>query len=193
MPSFKPQPGCRVRRTRKPVTARDQALADLKAMVPICTPKINITDYQTLGDGSCWLHHSWSGSVLSCALFNIPEGADSSVVHYWTPPKGRGVTQNDCWAVLANSEKPVLGHLWLNYLLDNKIGTDNFLGYNAYQPPLTSIDAGKLVSEGTIPASVKSAILSDSDLGPDSLQEGALTVKGQALWQNAFSRFTSGT
>lgn len=171
----------------------NQALADLKAMVAISDPKINITDYQTLGDGSCWLHHSWSGSILSCALFNIPEGADSSVLHYWTPPKGQGVRQNDCWAVLANSSKPVLAHLWLNYLLDNKIGTDNFLDYNAYQPPLVSIDGEKMVRDGVIPAGVRSAIMSDSDLGPDSLQEGALTNTGQALWQSAFSKFTSGT
>jgi spermidine/putrescine transport system substrate-binding protein len=171
----------------------NQALADLKAMVAISDPKINITDYQTLGDGSCWLHHSWSGSILSCALFNIPEGADSSVLHYWTPPNGQGVRQNDCWAVLANSSKPVLAHLWLNYLLDNKIGTDNFLDYNAYQPPLVSIDGEKMVQDGVIPAGVRSAIMSDSDLGPDSLQEGALTNTGQALWQSAFSKFTSGT
>lgn len=174
-------------------TVINQALADLQAMVPISAPKINITDYQTLGDGSCWLHHSWSGSMLSCALFNIPEGQSSSVLHYWTPPKGQGVVQNDCWAVLANSSKPVLAHLWLNYLLDNKVATDNFLGYTAYQPPLISIDAEKMVSDGVIPAGVKAAILSDHDLGPDSLQEGALTSKGQALWQNAFSKFTSGT
>lgn len=169
-----------------------QALADLKEMVPVCAPKINITDYQSLGDGSCWLHQSWSGAILSCALFNIPQGADSSALQYWTPPKGRGVVQNDCWAVLANSSKPVLAHLWLNHLLDSKVATDNFLGYTGYQPPQVSIDAEKLVAEGIIPAGVKAAILADADLGPDSLQEGALTSKGQALWQNAFSKFTSG-
>lgn len=169
-----------------------QALADLQAMGPICAPKINITDYQTLGDGSCWLHQSWSGNVVSCALFNTPAGADNSVLHYWTPPKGKGTVQNDCWAVLANSEKPVLAHLWLNHLLDAKVATGNFLDFMGYQPPQVSIDADKLVKDGVIPAGVKSAILSENDLGPASLQEGALTSKGQTLWQNAFAKFVAG-
>jgi spermidine/putrescine transport system substrate-binding protein len=170
----------------------NQALADLQAMVPICSPKLNITDYQTLGDGSCWLHQSWSGNVVSCALFNIPAGGDSSVLRYWAPPKGKATVQNDCWAVLANTTKPVLAHLWLNHLLDSKVATDNFLGFMGYQPPQISIKADRLVADGIIPAGVKAAILSEDDLGPESLQEAALTPKGQALWQNAFSKFNAG-
>ena len=41
--------------TEDPVVI-DKALADLKALIPICNPKINITEYQTLPEGTSYLH-----------------------------------------------------------------------------------------------------------------------------------------
>src|SRR5215831_21069 len=46
----------------------DKALTDLKALIPICSPKVNITEYQTLAEGSSWLHESWSGDLFGAVI-----------------------------------------------------------------------------------------------------------------------------
>ena len=66
--------------------------------------------------------------MLGAALFYMPQGTDPSVLSYWWPGKGKGATQNDAWALLASSKKPVLGHLWLNHLLDREVAYNNFTG-----------------------------------------------------------------
>ena len=170
----------------------EKALTDLKATVPIVNPKINITEYQTLADGSMYLHQSWSGDLLGAAVFYMPAGSDKSVLQYWWPGKGKGTVQNDCWALLSKSKKPVLGHLWLNHLLDSEVSYNNFTGFTGYQPAQASITADQLVKDGVLPEQLKNTILTEDDLGAGSLQFGALTPKGQALWQNAYARFNSG-
>jgi spermidine/putrescine transport system substrate-binding protein len=172
--------------------AIDQALADLKALIPICNPKINITGYQTLANGSSWLHHSWSGDLLNAYISYLPQGDDGSKLRYWSAPKGKGPIQNDCWAIASTTTKPVLAHLWLNYLLNEEVAYNNFVGFTGYQPPLNSISADSLIEKKIIPEHLRSAIVSPEAYGPDSLQEMTLTPKGQALWQNAFARFSSG-
>jgi spermidine/putrescine transport system substrate-binding protein len=121
----------------------------------------------------------------------MPEGTKPDVLSYWWPGKGKGVVQNDCWGLLASSKKPVLGHLWLNHLLDQEVAYNNFTGFTGYQPA-QPIDADQLIKDGILPENLKNLILTEDDLGPDSLQFCALTSKGQALWQNAYARFNSG-
>jgi spermidine/putrescine transport system substrate-binding protein len=170
----------------------DKALEDLKALIPICNPKVNITEYQTLPEGTSWLHQSWSGDLLGGVFSYMPEGTDPSVLSYWAAPRGKGPIQNDCWAISATTKKPVLAHLWLNYIIDNTVATDNFLNFNGYQPPMNSITPDELVAQGRIPANLKTAVMTAEDFGPGALQEMTLTPKGQALWQSAYAKFVSG-
>jgi spermidine/putrescine transport system substrate-binding protein len=122
----------------------------------------------------------------------LPQGDDGSKLRYWSAPKGKGPIQNDCWAIASTTTKPVLAHLWLNYLLNEEVAYNNFVGFTGYQPPLNSISADSLIEKKIIPEHLRSAIVSPEAYGPDSLQEMTLTPKGQALWQNAFARFSSG-
>ena len=170
----------------------DKALEDLMALTSICNVKVNITGYQTLPEGSCWLAHNWSGNVLSAVLAFMPEGGDPTKIQYWAPPPGKGPIQNDMWAVCAGSKKPVLAHLWLNFLLDEDNAYHNFVDYNGYQPPQNSITPERLVASKLIPENLHTAIMTAKDLGPDSLQEAALTNEGLKLWQSAYARFNGG-
>jgi len=43
-----------------------------------------------------------------------------------------------------------------------------------------------------IPETLATCVLTENDLGPDSLQEMTLTTKGQSLWQDGYSTFLSG-
>ncbi len=167
----------------------DQALADLLELVKISNVKVNITGYQTLPEGTCWLAHSWSGNLLSAVFAYMPKGGDPNALSYWTPARGKGPIQNDMWAVCSTSTKPVLAHLWLNFLLDEQNAYSNFVNFNGYQPPITSITAESLIASKLIPESLRAAVMTPADLGPDSLQEAALTNEGLKLWQTAYARF----
>jgi len=169
-----------------------KALDDLKAMIPICNPKINITEYQTLAEGSCYLHEAWSGDLFGAVISYLPKGTEPTVLSYWTPPRGKQIVQNDCFAIVAQTKKPVLAHLFLNYLLDNDASYGNFVNFVGYQPPLNSITPEKLVSDNVIPKNLSNIVLTPEDLGPDSLQIMSLTPKGQSLWQSAYAKFVSG-
>jgi spermidine/putrescine transport system substrate-binding protein len=170
----------------------DQALADLLALVPICSPKINITGYQTLPEGTCWLGENWSGILLNAVFAFMPKGGDPTTLQYWCAPPGKGPIQNDAWAVCASATKPVLAHLWLNFLLDEDNAYHNFVDFNGYQPPIKSITPESLIADKRIPENLRTAIMRPEDLGPDSLQEAALTNEGLKLWQTAYARFNGG-
>ena len=170
----------------------EKALDDLLALIPICNPKITTTGYQTLPDGNSKLHHTWSGQLLAAAMYNAPEGMDVSTLQYWAAPKGKGPIQNDIWAVSSKAKNPVLAHLWLDFLLDNDNAYSNFVNYNGYQPPITSITAERMIKENLIPESLHAAIIGPDDFGPEALQEGQLTAPGQKLWQEAYARFSAG-
>jgi spermidine/putrescine transport system substrate-binding protein len=170
----------------------EKSLADLKALIPICNPKINITEYQTLAKAESWLHQSWSGDLLGAFFNYLPAGDDGSSLRFWSPVKGKGPVQNDCWAILRATKKPVLAHLWLNYLLDKDVAYSNFTGFTGYQPPQVSITADSLIQAKVLPENLRSAIFDSDHFGEGSLQEMTLTPKGQALWQKAYARFNSG-
>lgn len=171
----------------------EKALTDLKATIPITNPKINITQYQTLADGTSWAHQAWSGDLLGAVISYWPEGQDTSIIKYWWPGRGKGATQNDCWCVMAKAKKPVLAHLWMNHLLDAEVGYNNSTLYTGYQPALHTFNADDLVKNEILPEQLKNIILTEDDFGEDSTQYCALTANGMALWQDAYAKFTSGS
>jgi spermidine/putrescine transport system substrate-binding protein len=170
----------------------DQALADLLALIPICSVKVNITGYQTLPQGTCWLGHNWSGNLLSGVFAFMPKGGDPTQLQYWCASRGKGPIQNDMWAVCSSATKPVLAHLWLNFLLDEDNAYHNFIDFNGYQPPINAITPESLVTNKLIPDNLRTAIMTPEDIGTDSLQEAALTNDGLKLWQSAYAKFNAG-
>jgi spermidine/putrescine transport system substrate-binding protein len=170
----------------------NQAAADLKQLTSICNVKVDITTYKTIPEGSTWLQEAWSGDMINGFLYYMPPHESPDVLAYWHGAKGRAPVQNDVWAIPTMSKKPVLAHMFMNYILDNDVAYENFAKFNGYQPPLNSIGPDVLVERGVIPENLRSAIIPRSAFGPGSLQEMTLTSRGQVLWQNAFSSFTSG-
>ena len=170
----------------------DQALEDLKALVDICNPKVANTQYQTLAQGKSWLHQSWSGDPIMNAWWYLPEGQSADTIQYWTGAKGRAPVQNDCWAIPVTSKKPVLAHLWMNFMLEEANARSNFVNFTGYQPPMNSITSKQLVADGTVPKHLSTAVLDPEDFGPGSLQYCTLTSEGQRMWQDAYAQFITG-
>ena len=44
-----------------------------------------------------------------------------------------------------------MAHRFLNYMLDDKVAYENFVGYVGYQPPITAIDAQRCSTTGILP------------------------------------------
>jgi len=169
----------------------DQALEDLQALVKVSNPKVNNQEYQSLPQGTSWLHQAWSGDMLMYKWY-LPEGQSGDVMQYWTAGKGKAPIQNDCWAIPATTRKPVLAHLWMNFILDAKNAYSNFINYTGYQPTIKQVDAARLIDNGTIPKHLSTAVIKPEDFGPGSIQYCTLTSKGQKMWQDAYAQFISG-
>jgi spermidine/putrescine transport system substrate-binding protein len=163
---------------------------ELKSLIDAANVKLSTDDYTNLPEGKAWVHQMWSGSAIS-AQWYLPEGTGADALGYWFPQDGRGVIGSDMIAIPKTAKNPVLAHHFLNYLLDEKHGYDNFANYTGYQPPLTVLDPNKLVTDGIVPANLKTAIVRESDFDA-ALPLTELTPEGATEWQNAWAEFKAG-
>jgi spermidine/putrescine transport system substrate-binding protein len=170
----------------------DQAVADLKELYGICNIKVGDLQYETVPEDKAWLNQAWSGDMLAGVFYYLQKPSDANLLRFYNPPVGKGPIQNDMWCVCTTTKKPVLAHLFLNYMLDNGVAYSNFVNFNGYQPPLNEIDPATMVAKGLIPETLANSVLTAEDLGPNSIQEMTLTNTGQALWQNGYADFQSG-
>jgi spermidine/putrescine transport system substrate-binding protein len=170
--------------------AIEAAKQELMKLVDAVNVKLSTNDYTYLPEGRATIHQAWSGSLIS-APYYLPEGTGPEVLGYWFPEDGRGVIGNDSIAIPRSARNPVLAHHFLNFLLDEKQGYDNFVEFVGYQPPFSSIDPDRLVAEEIIPANLQTAVVRESDFDTAYfLLE--LSPTGQALWQNAWAEFKAG-
>ena len=167
-----------------------KAESDLAELGPICNPKITITDYQTLPEGKTVLHHSWSGDLLGGAFYYMPKGVPASVLSFWGPDQN-GVVQNDFFCIGRSAKNPVLAHQFINFLLDEQHAYDNFVNFTGYTPPQKNIDAETLLRRGAIPKSLEQTVVRPDQFAANQelLQ---LSVTGQRLWDDAWSKFKAG-
>jgi spermidine/putrescine transport system substrate-binding protein len=163
---------------------------DLQQLTDIANIKVTITDYQTLPEGSMYLHHAWSGDLLAGAFYYMPPGVPPDVLSFWWPGAG-GVVQNDFLCIPTGAQSPVLAHQFLNFMLDEKIAYDNFVNWNGYVPPQNGINADALIDEGLIPETLIPAVVRPEEfLANQALLQ--LTVEGERLWDQAWSAFRAG-
>jgi len=166
------------------------AKGELKSLIGAVNVKLSTDDYTNLPEGKAWVHQMWSGSAVS-AQYYLPEGVGADALGFWFPPDGGGTIGSDLMAVPKSAKNPVLAHHFLNYLLDEKHGYDNFVNYVGYQPPFTKLDPDRLVADGVVPANLKTAVVRQSDFDTGYVQT-ELTPSGQTLWQNAWAEFKAG-
>jgi spermidine/putrescine transport system substrate-binding protein len=150
--------------------------------------------YAKMPEGKFALHHAWSGDLVN-ARFYFPKGEDPSVLRFLWPPDAPnsstgGYVSNDAMAILRNAEHPVLAHMFLNYMLDNKHSLKNF-SWLGYQPPLTALDTGRLVSDGYVPEYLESAIITQNDFAKGQIPI-QLDPKTDAAWLRTWSEVQAG-
>ena len=167
-----------------------KAGADLSQLTGICNIKVTITDYQTLPEGKTVLHHSWSGDLISGAIYYMPSGVKPSVLSFWGPDTN-GVVQNDFLCVGSDAANPALAHRFINFMLDERNAYDNFVNQNGYIPPQKTIDADSLIKSGLIPQTLAAAVTRPDQFAfnQELLQ---LSVEGERAWDQAWSKFRAG-
>jgi spermidine/putrescine transport system substrate-binding protein len=165
-----------------------QAQKDLSQLTSLVNVKTNTSDYTDLPTGRTWLTQAWSGDMAGAPAY-MPKGTPITVVGYWRPEQN-AVVGSDMITVLRGAKNPVLAHAFLNFLLDNNVGVQNF-SWLGYIPPLTVINPEKLVAQGYIPKNLTSTIVRQSDFDR-GLSLLPLTTNGQTIWQDAWSTFKAG-
>ena len=166
----------------------NRAEKDLSQLTSIANIKVNQTDYNDVATGATYITQAWSGDMAGAPQY-LPKGVKPTVLGYWRPDS-KAETQNDMITILKEAKHPVLAHAFLNFMLDNKAGVENF-AWNGYIPPLEVIEPNKLVAQGYIPANLASTIVRKSDFDK-GVTIDALTSNGEALWQDAWSTFKAG-
>ncbi len=151
---------------------------------------MTITDYQTLPEGKTVLHHSWSGDLISAAIYYLPPGVKPEVLSYWGPEKD-GVVQNDFLCIGRTSSNPALAHRFIDFMLNERNAYDNFVNQNGYIPPQNAIDADTLIRRGLIPTTLAGAVTRPDQFAfnQELLQ---LSVAGERGWDQAWSKFRAG-
>ena len=136
------------------------------------------------------LHHSWSGDLLSGAFYYMPKGLKPDVLSFWGPDQN-GVVQNDFLCIGRSAKSPVLAHQFIDFLLNEKNAYNNFVNFTGYTPPQKNIDAATLLKQGLIPKTLETAVVRPDQFttNQELLQ---LSVGGQRLWDDAWSKFKAG-
>jgi spermidine/putrescine transport system substrate-binding protein len=169
-------------------TLVDRAGSDLSQLTKLVNVRVNVTDYQDVPSGKTWLTMAWSGDMAGAPSY-MPKGVPVSVIGYWRPDRG-GMIGSDMIAILRSAKNPVLAHHFLNYMLGVKQSLKNF-SWLGYVPPQRSINPDKLIAQGYIPKNLGSTIVRQEEFDHDYTLL-PLTLKGEAIWQNAWSKFRAG-
>lgn len=167
-----------------------QATDSLIELIDRVQVKANINAFSEVPEGTATIHQAWSGDAIA-GQYYLPKGETPEVLAYWRPDDAaERVIGNDNIAIPASATKPVLAHLFINDLLDNKIGLRNF-GWNGYQPPLTKLSSQYLVDQGYIPANLMNAVMEPRDF-EEGLTFYEVAPSTEALWRQSWSQFKAG-
>jgi spermidine/putrescine transport system substrate-binding protein len=168
----------------------EQAGSDLGELTNLMNIKVNIEGYKDLPEGATDLAHTWSGDLLAGAYSYLPEGTDASVLGWWYPADGVGVVNNDTMTIMADAKKPVLAHLWINFLVDRDRSEENF-SWHGYLPPIKGLDADYLIENEYVPENLRNAVLTDEIIS-NGLRFEPLPLEADQVWEETWSSFTAG-
>ena len=128
---------------------------------------------------------SWPPSSTTCR-----RGPRRRSSGFWYPEGGGGMIGNDTLVIPTSGENPRLAHEFVNFMLDKDVSYKNFVNFNGYQTPLTSINPRSLVPD-VIPDN-----LAETVVRPKYFDDGhfllALTPDANSLWNAAWDEIKAG-
>jgi spermidine/putrescine transport system substrate-binding protein len=146
--------------------------------------------YAKLPAGDYTVAEAWSGDIVG-AKWYLPKDTSKDVLGFWRPDDGQTMIGNDLLVIPTASKNPRLAHEFINFMLDEKHGYDNFVDWNGYQPPFTSIDPNSLVDKGVVPPQLSTAVVTEEMFKVD-LTPYELPPEADQLWLDAWTEITAG-
>ena len=146
--------------------------------------------YAKLPAGDFTVAEAWSGDIVG-AQWYLPKGVSTDVLGYWRPENGKTMIGNDLLVVPKSSKSPRLAHEFINFMLDEQHGYDNFVNWNGYQPPFTSIDPSTLIDKGVVPKNLASAVVTE-DMFKTDLTPYELPADVDQMWLDAWAEIKAG-
>ncbi len=164
---------------------------DLLALINATDARLTINGiYSKMPQDEFWVGGAWSGDIVAAAIYYLPKGVPASVLGYWYPQTGGGMIGNDLMVLLQSGKNPRLAHEFLNFMLDKTNSYNNFINFNGYQTPMTSIEPSALVPDVVPPS------LSETVVVPKYFDDGRflleLTPDGTAAWNAAWDEIKAG-
>jgi spermidine/putrescine transport system substrate-binding protein len=146
--------------------------------------------YAKLPAGAFTVGEAWSGDIVG-AQWYLANGATVDDLGYWRPDMSQDMIGNDLLAIPTAAKNPRLAHEFINFFLDDKIGTDNFVNWNGYQPPFNSIDPETLIDKGIVPKTLTQAVVTE-DMFKQGLTPYELPPECDQMWLDAWTEITAG-
>ena len=165
----------------------DKAEADIEDLVKATDARFDINAYTKIPEGTSHINQAWSGDMVA-AITYLPEGTDAEVLGYWKPT--HTTVANDFFVIPTRSERPVLAHALVDFLLDPANAQQNF-EYVGYQPAVVKPSGDDLVAAELVPQHLLSTLVTDDDVS-GGYRLDALTLDVEKLWTDAYSRITAG-
>jgi spermidine/putrescine transport system substrate-binding protein len=169
----------------------DQAKQEIEQTIQDNDARLTINGvYAKLPAGDFTVAEAWSGDIVG-AQWYLPNGTSTDVLGYWRPDMTQDMIGNDLLVIPASAKNPRLAHEFINFFLDDKIGTDNFVNWNGYQPPFNSIDPTTLIDKGIVPKSLTQAVVTE-DMFKQGLTPIELTPDCDQMWLAAWDEIKAG-
>ena len=111
---------------------------------------------------------------------------------YWYPDDNKGLIGNDTMVIPTTAQNPRLAHEFLNFFLDKKWGYENFVNYNGYQPPFTTIDPDTLIADDVVPENLNRAVVTE-EMFTKAYVQGQLSADVDDLWLDAWDQIQAGS
>ncbi|MCZ3387294.1 MAG: spermidine/putrescine ABC transporter substrate-binding protein [Actinomycetia bacterium] len=168
------------------INAAKEKLIELNAL----DVKVIINQYQTIPSGRVTVGQAWSGD-LTFAESYLTGGATLEDLGYWLPEsKSERQIGNETISVGKAATSPVLGHTFINYLLDNQVAETNS-AWTGYQPPISTMTPERLIEVGIFSEILESTIVLPGDFAK-GLQSVELPVSVENLWLRAWQEVQGG-
>ena len=125
---------------------------------------------------------------MLAALQYLPEDTSSDVLGYWAPE--RTTVANDFSMIPGRTERPVLAHAFIDFLLDPANALQNF-EWVGYQPAVVSPSGDELIDGEYVPEHLRSALVADAQVA-NGYRLDALPLDVQLMWEDAYNRVKAG-
>lgn len=168
----------------------EQAKQDIIDLIGATDARLTINGaYARLPTGAFNVHQSWSGDTVA-AQYYTANGYKPADLGFWFPEGGGGVIGNDMMVIPSTAKNPVLAHLFLDYMIGDKVGLQNF-GWVGYQPPLSSMDPDDLVADGWVPENISQAVVREEQFA-ENYTILPLEPEVDAIYLDAWEEITAG-